>query len=57
MFGEKLTHGTPFRRAIEEGLLDPTCVVQIGLRGSWYTPAGDGDFEWAKQQVIYLPCH
>lgn len=33
-FGSNLTHGTHFRRAIEEGLLDPTRVVQIGLRGS-----------------------
>ncbi len=30
------THGTPFRRAIEEGLLDPTRVVQIGIRGTTY---------------------
>jgi len=34
--GYKLTHGTPFRRAIEEGLLDPKRVVQIGIRGSTY---------------------
>ena len=37
-FGEfGLTHGTPFRRAIEEGLLDPRRVVQIGIRGSMNT--------------------
>ena len=34
--GSKFTHGTPFRRAIEEGLLDPTRVVQIGIRGTMY---------------------
>lgn len=34
--GFKFTHGTPFARAIEEGLLDPKRVVQIGLRGSVY---------------------
>lgn len=34
--GFKFTHGTPFARAIEEGLLDPNRVVQIGLRGSVY---------------------
>ena len=34
--GYRLTHGTPFRRAIEEGLLDPERVVQIGLRGTTY---------------------
>jgi guanidinopropionase len=34
--GNKFTHGTPFRRAIEEGLLDPARIVQIGVRGSLY---------------------
>ena len=34
--GTKYTHGTPFRRAIEEGLLDPKRVVQIGIRGTTY---------------------
>ncbi len=34
--GTKYTHGTPFRRAVEEGLLDPKKVVQIGIRGSAY---------------------
>lgn len=43
--GFKYTHGTPFRRAIEEGLLDPKRVVQIGIRGTMY----DGeDLEFAK---------
>jgi guanidinopropionase len=41
--GERYTHGTPFRRAVEEGLLDPGRVVQIGIRGSMYA-AGDLDF-------------
>lgn len=37
-FGDcRYTHGTPFRRAIEEGLLDPKRVVQIGIRGSMNT--------------------
>lgn len=34
--GYKLTHGTPFRRAVEEGLLDPRRIVQIGIRGTTY---------------------
>ena len=34
--GFKFTHGTPFRRAIEEGVLDPKKTIQIGLRGSAY---------------------
>jgi len=44
MFGEKIAHGTPFRRAIEEGLIAPRRMAQIGLRGSGY--AAD-DFDWA----------
>ena len=47
MFGEKIAHGTPFRRAVEEGLLDCNRVVQIGLRGTGY--AAD-DFDWPRQQ-------
>jgi guanidinopropionase len=34
--GFKYTHGTPFRRAVEEGLLDPKRVCMIGIRGSAY---------------------
>jgi guanidinopropionase len=34
--GFKITHGTPFRRAIEDGVLDPKRTVQIGIRGSAY---------------------
>ena len=47
MFGERITHGTPFRRAVEEGLLDGPRVVQIGLRSSGY--AAD-DFDWPRSQ-------
>jgi guanidinopropionase len=32
--GCKYTHGTPFRRAVEEGVLDPKRTVQIGIRGA-----------------------
>ena len=37
MFGERETHGTVFRRAYEEGILTPSNVYQIGLRGTGYT--------------------
>jgi guanidinobutyrase len=47
MFGERYAHGTPFRRAVEENLLDCKRVVQIGLRGSGY--AAD-DFDWSRDQ-------
>lgn len=49
MFGEKIAHGTPFRRAIEEGLIDPHRMVQIGLRGTGYSPE---DFNWCRNQGI-----
>lgn len=41
--GFKFTHGTPFRRAIEEGVLDPKRTIQIGIRGSMYD-TDDRDF-------------
>ena len=41
--GTMYTHGTPFRRAVEEGLLDSTRVVQIGIRGTTYD-SEDRDF-------------
>jgi len=47
MFGERVTHGTPFRRAVEEGLLACDKVWQIGLRGTGY--AAD-DFDWPRRQ-------
>jgi len=47
MFGERIAHGTPFRRAVEEGLLQCHKVTQIGLRGTGY--AAD-DFDWSRQQ-------
>ncbi len=47
MFGEALAHGTPFRRATEEGLLDPRRVVQIGVRGTGYEA---DDFDWSRSQ-------
>ncbi|WP_050928493.1 agmatinase [Aestuariivita boseongensis] len=37
MFGERETHGTVFRRANEEGLIDAAHVYQVGLRGTGYT--------------------
>jgi agmatinase len=34
----KYTHGTPFRRACEEGLIDTKHSIQVGIRGSQYGP-------------------
>jgi len=47
MFGEQIAHGTPFRRALEEGLIDPHRTWQIGLRGTGYTAE---DFDWARDR-------
>ena len=47
--GFKYTHGTPFRRAIEEGLLDPKRTIQIGIRGALYSDAED---TWGQEQGI-----
>jgi guanidinobutyrase len=47
MFGEPVAHGTPFRRAVQEGLLDGKRVVQIGLRGTGYAAE---DFDWPRAQ-------
>ncbi|AXI56758.1 agmatinase [Sulfitobacter sp. JL08] len=47
MFGEKIAHGTPFRRAVEDGLLVNDKVFQIGLRGTGYAP---DDFDWGRKQ-------
>jgi len=55
MFGERIAHGTPFRRAVEEGLLIGDKVWQIGLRGSGYSAE---DFDWPRQQGFNLvPAH
>ena len=37
-WGHKYTHGTPFRRAVEEGLLDTSHSIQVGMRGGLYGP-------------------
>ncbi|MCF7699857.1 agmatinase [Loktanella sp. M215] len=54
-FGDNpYTHGTPFRRGIEEGLIDPKRMVQIGIRGSVYDPT---EHDWARSQgirIIYM---
>jgi agmatinase len=37
-YGAAITHGTPFRRAFEEGLLLPDASIHVGTRGSLYHP-------------------
>jgi agmatinase len=45
-FGQRFFHGTTFKRALEEGLIDPAASVQAGLRGSLY---GAEDLESARE--------
>lgn len=42
-FGAPITHGTPFRRASEEGLIDLTASMHVGIRGPLYSPADLSD--------------
>lgn len=52
--GSKFTHGAPFRRAVEEGLLDPKRTVQIGIRGAQNSSEG-WDFSLnAGMRVIFM---
>ena len=52
--GSRYTHGTVFRRAIEEGLVDPKRTIQIGIRGTRYRPGGT-DFATEKGiRTIYI---
>src|SRR5439155_3655394 len=48
-FGGKYFHGTPFRRAIEEGLVDGRRFVQVGIRGPMY---GEDDFDFHREHGI-----
>lgn len=45
-FGQKHFHGTTFRRAVEEGLVDAPASVQAGMRGSLYAA---GDLELSRE--------
>jgi guanidinopropionase len=53
-FGHKYTHGTPFRRAMEEGLLDPSRTIQIGIRGAQNSEASWRGSEDAGIRVVYM---
>lgn len=50
-FGSKYSHGTPFRRAFEEGLLQDGAVLQVGLRGQVY---GEDDFDFARAHKVRM---
>ena len=50
-FGGKYFHGTPFRRAIEERIVDPTRFIQVGIRGPMY---GEDDFDFHREHGITM---
>jgi agmatinase len=50
-FGGKYFHGTPFRRAIEERLVDPRRFIQVGIRGPMY---GEDDFAFHREHGITM---
>src|SRR6476659_10103443 len=49
-FGGKYFHGSPFRRAIEEGLIEPRQYVQVGIRGPMY--GEDADFAFQRTHGV-----
>ena len=49
-FGGKYFHGSPFRRAIEERIVDPAAYVQIGIRGPMY--GDDEDFAFQRDRGV-----
>ena len=54
-WGIRYTHGTPFRRAVEEGVIDVKHSIQVGMRGSEYSP---GDLDESRKlgfEVITTP--
>jgi len=49
VFGVETSHGTPMRRLVEAGHVDPGRYVQVGLRGYW---PGEAEFAWQRQRGI-----
>jgi agmatinase len=49
VFGVERSHGTPMRRLVEQGHVDPRRYVQLGLRGYW---PGEAEFAWQAERGI-----
>ncbi len=49
VFGVEVSHGTPMYRLVEDGRVDPSRYVQIGLRGYW---PGEAEFAWQAERGI-----
>jgi len=54
-FGAAYTHGTPFRRAAEEGLLDQTGCLHVGIRGPLYAASDLSDDTDLGFQIVSAP--
>ncbi|MGH7639290.1 MAG: agmatinase [Candidatus Dormibacteria bacterium] len=52
-FGEPYTHGTPFRRAAEEGLFAEERSVHVGIRGSLYAPKDLSDDQGMGFRIVH----
>jgi len=52
--GSRFHHGAPFRRAVEEGLLDPARVIQIGIRGTTNDPNMWGFSQRSGMRVLAM---
>jgi guanidinopropionase len=52
--GSDLSHGAPFRRAVEEGLIDPSRTVQIGIRGAQNSMEGWDFSDSTGMRVLFM---
>ena len=52
--GSRYNHGAPFRRAVEEGLIDPHRTIQIGIRGNQNTTEGWDYSEKSGMRVVFM---
>jgi guanidinopropionase len=52
--GSKLNHGAPFRRAVEDGLLDPKRTIQVGIRGAQNSDEGWKFSQESGMRVIFI---
>jgi agmatinase len=50
-FGSPHSHGTPVKYAVEEGLIEKGCALQVGLRGQVYS---EDDFDFARRHNVQI---
>lgn len=52
--GSRYSHGAPFRRAVEEGLIDPGRTIQIGIRGAQNSTEGWDYSAASGMRVVFM---